>query len=77
MNQQPHYREIRVFTLEDVDGHIHALNQESWDRGDQGCWVCARVMDLGSRGHMAIYVYLQDFAERISAARSEDTRTRC
>lgn len=64
-----HYHEARVLDLKDIDGNIQMLNALSQSRGEHGCWVCARVMELGRDGYLAVFFYLDDYALLINTAR--------
>jgi hypothetical protein len=66
-----HYHEARVLALSDIDGNIQKLNSLSNSRGEHGCWVCARVINLGDGGYRAIFFYLEGFGDLIDQARSK------
>lgn len=74
MNDIGHYHEARVLALRDIDGNIQKLNSRSKSRGEYGCWVCARVIDLGDGGYRAIFFYLGDFGDLIDQARLSGLR---
>ena len=69
-----HYHEARVLALSDIDGNIQKLNSLSTSRGEHGCWVCARVINLDDRGYRAIFFYLEDFGDLIDQARLSTLR---
>ena len=71
MDDIGHYYEARILELDDVDGNIQNLNAVSAIRGEHGCWVCARVIDLGADGYKAVFFHLKDFGNLIDQARRE------